>query len=247
MNVTPVKRKRLIFDIETSPNIGLFWTAGWKLNIGPESIINERAIICICYKWAGQNKVHSLTWDKNQCDKSMLKKFLTVLNSADEIIGHNGDRYDLPWIRTRCLKHRLPMFPAYVTIDTLKFARSKFRFNSNKLDYIAKFLGFAGKTSTGYGLWKDVLLKNCQKALGKMVFYCKGDVTILENVFTEMSVHFPAKFHYGVKAGKDKSTCPNCGSDNIKISKTVVSAAGVKKHQTKCNDCGRYHTRPVSK
>jgi hypothetical protein len=37
--------KRLFFDIETSPNIGLFWSAGFKLNIAPENIIKERAII----------------------------------------------------------------------------------------------------------------------------------------------------------------------------------------------------------
>ena len=53
------KIKRLFFDIETSPNIGLFWTAGYKLNISPDSIIKERAIICICYKWAGDDKIIS--------------------------------------------------------------------------------------------------------------------------------------------------------------------------------------------
>ena len=39
--------KRLFFDIETSPNIGYFWRAGYKLNIGADNIIEERKIICI--------------------------------------------------------------------------------------------------------------------------------------------------------------------------------------------------------
>ena len=56
------KIKRLFFDIETSPNIGLFWTSGYKLNISHDSIIKERAIICICYKWAGDDKIYSLQW-----------------------------------------------------------------------------------------------------------------------------------------------------------------------------------------
>ena len=134
------KKKRLFFDIETSPNIGFFWSAGYKLNIPYSNIIKERAIICICYKWEGDDKVYSLNWDNNQDDKKMLEKFMVVANEATELVGHNGDRFDLPWIRTRCLYHRIPVFPTYTTIDTLKHSRSKFRFNSNRLDYISLFL-----------------------------------------------------------------------------------------------------------
>ena len=43
--------KRLFFDIETAPNIGLFWEAGYKKTNNPDNIIKERVIICICYKW----------------------------------------------------------------------------------------------------------------------------------------------------------------------------------------------------
>ena len=41
----------LYFDIETSANVGLFWTSGYKISIGTENIIKERAVICICYKF----------------------------------------------------------------------------------------------------------------------------------------------------------------------------------------------------
>jgi hypothetical protein len=68
------KIKRLFFDIETSPNVGFFWTAGYKQNISHDNIIKERAIICICYKWAGEDKIYSLTWDKNQNDKKYAPK-----------------------------------------------------------------------------------------------------------------------------------------------------------------------------
>ena len=37
--------KRLFVDIETSPNIGLFWRAGYKQTITPDSIIEERKVI----------------------------------------------------------------------------------------------------------------------------------------------------------------------------------------------------------
>jgi len=236
------KIKRLFFDIETSPNIGLFWTAGFKLNITPDSIIKERAIICICYKWAGDDKVYSLQWDKDQNDKILLEKFITVANEADELVGHNGDRFDLPWIRTRCLYHRIPVFPNYSTLDTLKSARSKFKFNSNKLDYIAKFLGIGAKTHTGYDLWKKVVLDKDKESLEYMIEYCKNDVVLLEDVYNEMATYIPAKTHHGVAAGGEKHSCPECGGNNMRFSQRRYSALGTPRIQLQCNDCHKYHT-----
>jgi len=236
------KIKRLFFDIETSPNIGLFWTAGYNWNITTESIIKERAIICICYKWAGDDKVYSLQWDGNQDDKKLLEKFIKVANEADEIVGHNGDRFDLPWIRTRCLYHRIPVFPNYTTLDTLKSARSKFKFNSNKLDYIAKFLGIGQKTHTGYDLWKKVVLDKDKESLDYMVEYCKNDVELLEKVYNEMSTYIPAKTHHGVLNDGEKYSCPECGSENMKFSKKRYSALGTPRIQLQCENCHKYHT-----
>ena len=65
-----VTRKRLFFDIETSFNIGWFWRAGYKQAITPEQIIHERKVICISYKWEGEDEVYNLIqkaavdWDK---------------------------------------------------------------------------------------------------------------------------------------------------------------------------------------
>lgn len=230
--------KRLYFDLESSPNIGLFWTAGYKQNISYDNIIKERAIICICYKWQGQKKIHSLTWDKNQCDKGMLKEFIKVANQADEIVGHNGDKFDLPWVRTRCLLHNIPMFPTYVTVDTLKLARSKFRFNSNRLDYIGKYLGLGEKIHTSFDMWKDIVLHRKTRVLNDMVRYCKGDVDLLEKIYVKMHNHFPVKS----RADKDKLSCPECGGNNNHINLTRTSAAGVVKKQRQCLDCNKYYT-----
>lgn len=234
--------KRLFFDIETSPNVGLFWTAGYKLNISHDNIIKERAIICIAYKWAGEDDVHCLTWDKNQNDKKILQDFVKVANEADELVGHNGDRFDLPWIRTRCLYHRLPIFPTYSTLDTLKNARSKFKFNSNKLDYIAKFLGIGEKIHTGYDLWKKIVINKDKQALDDMVLYCKHDVVLLEKVYNELSPYIPAKVHHGVILGEEKHSCPECSSTNMKFSQRRYSAMGTPRIQLQCNECHKYHT-----
>lgn len=234
--------KRLYFDIETSPNIGFFWQPGNKISISYENIIKERAIICICYKWSNSNKVYSLQWDEKQNDKKMLQEFVKVSEQADELVGHNGDNYDIKWIRTRCLFHGISMMPNYTTIDTLKESRKLFRFNSNRLDYISKFIGLDGKTTTSYDLWKDITLKNCKKSIGIMVRYCKNDVVQLEQMFNKMNQYIKPKSrsentHY-------KSECPECGSENVKMSGTKTRATGSKVQQFQCNDCGKWHSVP---
>lgn len=237
------KRRRLFFDIEVSPNLGLFWQAGFKQRIDYDNIVKERAIICICYKWEDEKEVYGLTWDRKQDDKKMLAEFIKVAEQADELIGHNGDKFDLAWIRTRCLIHDIEMFPTYVTIDTLKIARSKFKFNSNRLNYIGKVLSVGQKISTDFNLWKDVLLENDVKAMDKMVKYCKQDVKLLEKVFKKIYMHVPNRTHFGVRFGADRGSCPECGSDELDIVRRRITATGLKKIQFRCKTCGKHNTK----
>lgn len=240
----PTKRRRLFFDIEVSANIGMFWESGYKKNIDHSNIIKERAIICICYKWEDEKEVHSLHWDSRQCDKKLLEKFIKIANESDELCGHNGDRFDLAWIRTRCLFHKIDMFPKYTTIDTLKISRSKFKFNSNKLDYIAQFLGMGKKIKTEFSLWKDILLHKDKVALAKMIKYCQNDVILLEKIFKKMSTHIEPKTHYGVVFGEDRGSCNECGSDELRRQRVRTLASGKRMIQYQCRICGKYNQKP---
>lgn len=234
--------KRLFFDIEVSPNIGLFWAPGFKLSITPDQIIKERAIICIAYSWEGSSRVEVIRWDKSQNDRSMLEEFLPIANSADEIVGHFSDFFDIPWFRTRCLFHGLEPLPQYKTIDTKAWASKYFYFNSNKLDYLSKFFGRKGKIKTDYKLWYDVTVHNSQKALNYMCNYCKGDIVELKFVFNKLASCCKPKTHVGVLAGGDKWSCPSCGSEDVTGEKKRVSAQGVITYQMHCQECGAYHT-----
>jgi hypothetical protein len=234
-------RNRLFFDIETSFNVGIFWRSGYNLTINPGDIIHERAIICICYKWEGEEEVHSLEWDSKQSDKAMLKKFLKVMAQANEIVAHNGDRFDMKWLRTRCIFHGLAMPPIHNTIDTLKEAKRYFNFNSNKLDYIAKFLGVGAKMDTGgLDLWKDIVFKKSPEAMAKMVAYCQMDVNVLQAVFEKLNTYTQSKVNYAVLRGGDKYECPQCGTHNVRYNKKVTTTAGTIHHWLVCNPCAKY-------
>jgi predicted RNA-binding Zn-ribbon protein involved in translation (DUF1610 family) len=236
------KIRRLFWDIETSPNIVLSWRVGYKINLDPSNILTERKIICIGYKWEGEKDVIVLHWDKNQDDKAMLEKFLEVANSADELVHQNGDRFDLPWFKTRCIFHGLQTLPDYKTVDTLKIARRNFYFNSNKLDYMAKFLGLGEKIQTHFGLWKEIVLNKCSKSMALMTAYCAKDVILLEKIYNKLRGSVKQKTHEGVLQGKAKWTCPFCGSTNVIRNRIKISASGTISHQMKCLDCGKYFT-----
>jgi len=233
--------RRLIWDIETSPNIAFTWRAGHKIYIDPENIINERAIICICYKWEGEKKVYSLEWNKG-CDKKMIKCFIEIAKQADELVAHNGDRFDVKWLNTRALFHELDPDPFLKTVDTLVIARKHFYFNSNRLDYIGKYLLGKQKLKTDFGMWWDIVKKNCPIAMSKMIKYCKQDVNLLESIWKKISHYHNPKSHEGVIQGKEKWTCARCGSEDVIRVKQRVSSRGTTTVQMKCKSCFGYYT-----
>lgn len=189
-------KRRLFFDIEVSPNIVLSWRIGRKVNLSHDDILQERAIICICWKWENEEQVYSLKWLKGD-DMDMLKKFSKIMNSADEIVGQNSDSFDIKWVRTRCMLHGIPLTVKFNSLDTLKMARAGFYLNANRLDYMGKFMGFGGKIKTDYDLWKNILLKNDPKAMHSMVEYCKEDVRLLEKIYHKLQDYSPVrKFRY---------------------------------------------------
>lgn len=237
-NLDKKKIKRLFFDIETSPMIVYSWRVGYKIKLDYDNIIEEWKIICISYKWEGSDEVHTVSWDsKKQCDKKLLQEFIKIANKADEIIAHNGDRFDIKKIRTRCIYHRIPMFPKYRTLDTLKKSRSGFAFSSNRLDYIAKFLGVGGKVEhEGFGLWKKCM-NNDQEALKNMITYCEGDVVVLEDVFITLKGYTLNNTHVGRHNGEEKYSCPNCGSSNPTHLKNTFTAKGTIKRLMECDSC----------
>lgn len=231
--------RRLYVDLETCPMIAYTWRVGNRISLSHDNIIADPRIICIGYKWEA-GPVKALTWDKDKCDKAMLSQFMKVLLEADEVIAHNGDRFDVPWIRTRCAFHRIHIPHQLPTVDTLKQARSGFRFPSNRLDYLGKYMGVGRKVETGgFGLWKSVM-DGDRKALRDMVEYCKRDVELLQEVHHTLYAYAKPTTHVGVAVGGYKHWCPSCGSDNVKSNASRrVSPQGVVKVQMMCKECGR--------
>lgn len=236
-------RKRLFYDIETSVCEGVFFRPGYNQTINPQQVLKHAKIICISYKWEGEEEVHNLDWGKKQCDKQLLKKFIKLLDRSDEIVAHNGDRFDIKWIRARALFHGLTMKPKYNSLDTYKLCKKYLALPSYKLAEVAKYYGLTPKIDAG-GLqtWIDVVVNKSPKALDHMKYYCDGDIITLEEVFNKIRPYVAPSLNYSVLHGGEKFFCPECSSIG-KWNKTYTTAAGTIQHYMKCRDkqCGTYY------
>ena len=230
-------KNRLYYDIETSFCKGHFWRPGYNQRIGPEQITDYAKIISVHWKWEGDDKVYNLDWglDK-QCDKKLLKAFLKEMNKADEIITHNGKRFDTPWIRTRALYHGINMRHTYNEIDTYKLCKKYLNLPSNSLKEVCKYYGLPAKIDAG-GLdtWKNVVFKKDKDALKYLLYYGDGDIISLEAVFNKIKNYVAPNMQYAVLKGGSKYECPECGKLG-RLRKTYSTTQGTIQHYMSCRD-----------
>jgi len=170
--------KILLLDIEMAPNVAHVWGI-WDQNIGLNQLRESSYVMCYAAKWLGDKK---MMFDsvKKSGDKKMLAGIHKLLDEADAVIHYNGKRFDIPSLNKEFLLHG--MFPPapFKEIDLLTVAKSRFRFVSNKLDYVAQSLGLGKKTEhSGHELWVQCMA-GIPKAWKTMEEYNKNDVILLE-------------------------------------------------------------------
>ena len=229
----------LLVDIETSPILARVWRV-WQENIAIDQIKNDWFILCWSAKWLNDNEVigERLTGKeaKRGDDKKLMQKLWKLFDEADIIIGHNGDEFDVPKVRTRFILNNLPPTSSYRTIDTVKIARKQFSFTHNKLDYLAQQFGLDRKLKTDFDLWVKCVTGD-DNALQYMLDYNKKDVLILEEVYLKLRGW--TKAHPNMNMFQPVLGCSNCGSQNIKPKGHYVTQTGKYKTWV-CGDCGAY-------
>lgn len=227
----------LFYDIETTHNIVAVFALYGEDYINPDNLLQERYIISAAWKWAGEKKVSSVatTDDRRRYTKNphddyhVVKTLYDAVASADVIVAHNGDKFDLRYLATRALAHGLPPLPPVQSIDTLKVAKARFKFNSNRLTYLGKFLGLGEKLDTSKGLWLRVL-RGEAAAVKEMVAYNKQDVLLLEAVFNKLKPYVKIRLECD-------GSCPRCGSERLQ-SRGVYRTAAKEYQRFRCQDCG---------
>ena len=228
--------KILFFDVENLPNIVNTFTL-YKTSIPHTNIIENQSIISIAWKWGGQKKIYcsSIIDDMNRFKKNVyddfipVKRFHEILNTADSYVlcGHNSRNFDLKKLNTAFIKHGLEPTQERQMIDTLTSAWRYFRFDSNRLDYLARFLKVGEKLETGgYQLWLNILQskypeighkKDLQLSIDSVKAMCrynKVDVAITEKCYEKLKPFINNHPNYALYI-KEQLVCIKCGSTDI--------------------------------
>lgn len=192
----------LYFDLEVSKS--LYWTYGPKVPskyLRSDDRVRSYYIICWSASYVGSSKIWSdcvtkdeaLAWD----DKRILGRLHELIVSADIIAGHNVDAYDKKRANTRFLLNGYEPQTEKKTHDTLKIARTKFSFESNKLDDISKELGLRPKDDIRNSDWLKIVTTGDEATLKKVNKYCRGDVTSGKELLERFMKYSGKKADYG--------------------------------------------------
>lgn len=239
----PVRPYRIaLIDLETAPNLGYTW-AKYEQNV--ISFVREWFLLSFAVKWYGSDektKVYALPDfagydDDRNNDAALTAKLWEVLNEADLVIAHNGDRFDLRKANARFLFHGMSPPAPYRTVDTLKLVRRHFSLNSNKLGDVAKILGLGQKAETGgFGLWESCMAGD-RSAWRKMTRYNAQDVDLLEKIYERLRPWHIA--HPAIAAVQDGFACPACGSALMqKRGHELIGRKRIQRYQ--CLGCGKW-------
>lgn len=239
---TQTNKKVLLFDIETSPILGYVWSR-WQQNVSSSQIEQESFILSFAAKWLDGDEIFSyiLTPEEiqNEDDSFLLEQLIPLLEESSVVVGHNAARFDIPIVKARALVHGFPPLLPFRTTDTLQIAKKEFRFSSNKLDDLCRFLNLDVKMEhSGFSLWKGVL--HCDETSRQtMLEYNIQDVVILEQLYKKLISWDSRAVNQTLVHPLGTLQCIKCGSDDIEMVEGKFAFTNLSKFGVyRCNVCG---------
>lgn len=230
--------KVLTIDIENSPNIAHVWGL-FKQTVSLSQLQESASTISFAAKWYDEKDVMFYS-DHHDGHDVMVERAYELLNEADMVIGYNSKNFDMKHLNREFLKAGYAPTTAYKDIDLLEVVRSRFRLTSNKLDYVAQYLGLGGKVGhTGHDLWVRCMAGD-PAAWDLMKKYNIGDVTLTEQVYDKLRPWIKNHPHMPLYLGQDTG-CPNCGCKEFHDTGKTAKASVTAYYQYRCASCGNVY------
>lgn len=237
-----LKAPRTIFwDIETAANQGDFWRAPWQTSIIETTA--DTHMISWSLKVLGGKQITKCLADYEDYepgtrdDKSLVTELWSILDTADILVAHHGDVFDLPYTKGRAAINGLAPGKKFKTCDTKKIAKRNFGFTSNKLNDIARLLGLGTKIPIHYEVWKGCRAGD-PKAWRLMKLYNANDVRLLESVYLKFRAWDEHHPNLNVISGQVAIACPSCSSTDYRSRGKDFTKTGFR-DAYECMSCGR--------
>lgn len=177
-STAPMTEKIGVFDIEST---GLL--ANWS------------HMLCWCMLDNDTGEItHDLITTKEARDKRderLIKSACAEIKKYDRIIGWYSSRFDIPYVRTKALYHKID-FPAYrdlYHLDLLYVSRSKLRLHSNRLEKVCEYLEIPAKSHPMTPKLNMECGAGKPEALQTVLEHCKEDVWSTNEVFKILLNH----------------------------------------------------------
>lgn len=239
--------RALVLDIERAQGWALvpFWDLSDFKNrrIHAKYVQEWPRTICLAWKWLGESDIgFSAEWVDRE---DMLATAWQLYDEADIVVGHNIDSFDTKKLAGEWVELGYDSPSPWKSVDTLKVARSRFGFESNTLDSLAKRLGLEGKSDHYDPEVAALALAGDVEAQERLESYNKGDVEQTELVYLRLRGW--AKSHPNVSLYSDESRprCPSCGSGHLQ-SRGYRTTNTRRYRQFQCQGCGGWSSSGVS-
>lgn len=241
--------KILIFDLELSPALGYLWGL-FDQTIAVNQIYRDWFVMSWAAKWRGEPRIfyQDQRNAKNiEDDKKILLELWKLLDAADVVITQNGIRFDEKKVNARFIIHGIAPPSPYRHIDTLRLAKKRFGFTSNKLEYLSDKLcpetkKDAHKEYPGFELWRACLAGD-GRAWKEMERYNRQDVIATEAVFERL-----APWGIGIDLNvysEDTIVRCQCGVSNLQKRGFLHTGTG-KFQRYQCMQCGAWRSSKVN-
>jgi len=227
-----------IFDVETLPMVVYSWGV-WNQNIYGEQVIKTTALL----SWAGKFLNHPDMYSDiltvkeipSRDTKRIAKSCWKFLDKCDVVVGHNMMDFDKKMANTFFLLNDLPPVH-YKVVDTLKLARSNFKFFSNKMKELNKILDITTKMDNdGFPLWRRCD-EGDKDALAVMLDYNVGDIYALEDLYYILRPYM-RYFNASLYNTIEERQCRVCGSTSLTESKKRYKTPAGSWKMYRCDNC----------
>jgi DNA polymerase elongation subunit (family B) len=226
--------KILFLDIETAPKVAYVWGL-FNQNIAINQIVEAGYTLCWSAQWNGSKDIYFSSIQRDGM-KKMLNKLHKLLNEADAVVHYNGTRFDIPMINREFLKYEMSVPDPYHQIDLYRVVKQRFKFDSNKLDWVCQELGIGAKVQhKGMELWHDCM-NGDEKSWRIMERYNKQDVRLLPKLYKKLLQWIKNHPNHALYTDETRPVCPNCGSVHV-VKKGVETTATMQYQRYRCTDC----------
>lgn len=227
--------KILFLDIETAPNKVYSWGL-WNQTIGINQIVEPGFTLCWAAKWHGKPEVFFSGLNEDS-RVDMLQQIWNLLDEADVVVHYNGNKFDIPTLNAEFVQLGLaPPTPSH-HIDLYRIVRQRFKFPSNKLDYVVQALDLGAKHEhKGMPLWTGCMEGDPQ-SWKTMKRYNIQDVRLLPRLYKKVLPWIKSHPNHALYMDTDRPVCTNCGSHRVQ--KCGVEHTKTLSYQRyRCSSCG---------